>query len=278
MRDSGKPDRPALDDIACTGLLIDALAERTQVEAVADPADAALADLLGQWRDDLRWPPASALVSESEAVSALRAGLVDEPKGGRRGLAAVGSAAAALLLVSGFGAMVVEARPGDALYGLHAMFFDQPNVNDDQVMLSAQAHLAKAQQLIDHGDFDQAQSVLDEASNTLQSVDNERRQRLLDEVDQLNTKLGTHGPGPHGPVPKKSPVPPGHQQPANQSPVPPIVGSRPALSGGSGPAVPVPGSAGESGAHPSLPVAPPPTAVPGPAQGPGMPTNRPPGS
>ena len=278
MRDSGKPDRPALDDIACTGLLIDALAERTQVEAVADPADAALADLLGQWRDDLRWPPASALVSESEAVSALRAGLVDEPKGSRRGLAAVGSAAAALLLVSGFGAMVVEARPGDALYGLHAMFFDQPNVNDDQVMLSAQAHLAKAQQLIDHGDFDQAQSVLDEASNTLQSVDNERRQRLLDEVDQLNTKLGTRGPGPHGPAPKKSPVPPGHQQPANQSPVPPIVGSKPALSGGLGPAVPVPGSAGESGVHPSLPVAPPPTAVPGPAQGPGMPTNRAPGS
>ncbi|KBU90244.1 hypothetical protein BA28_03992, partial [Mycobacterium tuberculosis NRITLD12] len=33
----------------------------------------ALAALLGQWRDDLRWPPASALVSQDEAVAAMLA-------------------------------------------------------------------------------------------------------------------------------------------------------------------------------------------------------------
>jgi len=36
----------------------------------------------------------------------------------------IGSVAATLLVLSGFGAVVVEARRGDALYGLHAMFFD----------------------------------------------------------------------------------------------------------------------------------------------------------
>lgn len=62
MREFGNPlgDRPPLDELARTDLLLDALAEREEVD-FADPRDDALAALLGQWRDDLRWPPASEL-------------------------------------------------------------------------------------------------------------------------------------------------------------------------------------------------------------------------
>src|ERR1700730_14565462 len=132
MPEFGHPDGPALDEFARTDLLLDALAERERVD-IDDPSEDALAALLGDWRDDLRWPPASALVSPEEAVGALRAGMVEQRRG-RRGLVTIGSVAATLLALSGFGAMVVEARPGGMLYGMHSMFFDEPRVNQNQTM------------------------------------------------------------------------------------------------------------------------------------------------
>src|SRR5258708_23908201 len=128
-------DQPALDELAQTDLLLDALAQREDPD-LDDPHDDALAALLGDWRDDLRWPPASALVSQEEAIEALRAGVADRGRGARS-MAAGRSVAATLLVLSGFGAVVAEARPGDLLYGLHAMMFNEPRVNDDQVLLSA---------------------------------------------------------------------------------------------------------------------------------------------
>ena len=104
------PDRPALDEFARTDLLLDALAQRERVDS-DDPDDDALAALLEDWRDELRWPPASALVSPEQAVEALHTGLADLGSGrrGRRGLAVIGSVAATLLVLSGFGA--VWSRP-----------------------------------------------------------------------------------------------------------------------------------------------------------------------
>jgi hypothetical protein len=184
-------DHPALDEVAHTDLLLDALAARTEF-TLGDSnglEDEALRALLGEWRDDLRWPPASALVSQDEAEDALRAGMMDRNQG-RRGLAAVGSVAATLLMLSGFGALVGDARPGDLLYGLHAMMFNEPRVSDDQIVLSAKADLAKVEQMIAQGKWDQAQSQLAEVSSSLRSVnDGGRRQGLLDEVNQLNTKV-----------------------------------------------------------------------------------------
>lgn len=189
-------DRPALGEVARTDLLLDALAARTE-DAFGDPAgfdDEALTALLGEWRDDLRWPPASALVSQDEAEDALRDGMMDGNRG-RRGLAAVGSVAATLLMLSGFGAVVGDARPGDLLYGLHAMMFNEPRVSDDQIVLSAKADLAKVEQMIAQGKWDQAQTQLAEVSSTLQAVnDGGRRQGLLDEVNQLNTKVEKRDP------------------------------------------------------------------------------------
>ncbi len=192
--DFTRGDQPALDEVAQTDLLLDALAARTETRLGAAeglPAfeDQALAELLGDWRDDLRWPPASALVSQDEAEDALRHGMAHRPRGGR-GLAAVGSVAATLLALSGFGAVVADAKPGDLLYGLHAMMFNEPRVNDDQIMLSAKADLAKVEQMIAQGQWDQAQNRLAEVSTTLQGVnDRGRKQGLLAEVNQLNTKL-----------------------------------------------------------------------------------------
>jgi Anti-sigma-D factor RsdA to sigma factor binding region len=187
------PDQPALDELARTDLLLDALAERRPVD-LDDPNDDALAVLLEDWRDDLRWPPASALVSPEEAVEALRIGIADRGRA-RRGAAAIGSVAATLLVLSGFGAMVVEARPGDTLYGLHAMFFDQPRVNDDQIVLSAKADLAKVQQMIDEGQWAQAQNQLAEVSSTVQSMnDGASRHDLMDEVNLLNTRVESRNP------------------------------------------------------------------------------------
>ncbi|ETZ96521.1 hypothetical protein I545_6959 [Mycobacterium kansasii 662] len=90
----------------------------------------------------MRWPPASALVSPDEAVEALIEGIAERRRS-RRALAAVGSVAATLLALSGFGALVADARPGDTLYGLHAMMFNEPRVSDDPIVLSAKADLAK---------------------------------------------------------------------------------------------------------------------------------------
>jgi Anti-sigma-D factor RsdA to sigma factor binding region len=205
---SAHSDRPALDEFARTDLLLDALAERRRVN-IDDPDDPdfdALAALLEDWRDDLRWPPASALVSPEEAVEALREGIA-ERRHGRRSVATIGSVAATLLLLSGFGAVVAEARPGDALYGLHAMFFDEPRVNQGQIELSAKAELAKVQQMIDKGQWAQAQDQLAEVSSTVQSLDDGAgRHDLMNQVNLLNTRVESRDP--NATLPPAAPAPP----------------------------------------------------------------------
>jgi Anti-sigma-D factor RsdA to sigma factor binding region len=195
MPDSGFAlgDQPSLDEFARTDLLLDALATRRPVH-LDDPDDGALATLLEDWRDDLRWPPASALVTPDEVVDALHAGLAAKRRS-RRGMAAIGSVAAAIMVFSGLGALVVEARPGDTLYGLHAMFFDQPRVSDNQIELSAKAELAKVQQMIDEGQWNQAQSQLAEVSSSVQAMnDGASRNDLMDQVNLLNTRVESRNP------------------------------------------------------------------------------------
>ncbi|GAB3004828.1 anti-sigma-D factor RsdA [Mycobacterium bourgelatii] len=191
-------DPPALDELTHTDLLLDALAERADFR-LGDPDDDALATLLGEWRDDVRWPPANTLVSKDQAIAALEEGLAERRRT-RRGMAAVGSVAATVLALSGFGAVVADARPGDALYGLHAMLFSEPRVNDDQIELSAKAELAKVEQMIAQGQWDQAHTQLAEVSSTLQGVnDDNRKQNLLNEVNQLNTKVDRRDPNAQAP-------------------------------------------------------------------------------
>ena len=262
---SSHSDRPALDELVRTDLLLDALAQRQLADSplgIKDPDDFALAALLEDWRDDLRWPPASALVSPEEAVEALRTGLADRRRG-RRGLAAIGSVAAALLVASGFGAVVVEARPGDALYGLHAMFFDQRRVNDDSIVLSAKADLAKVQQMIDQGQWDQAHNQLAEVSSTVESVnDGASRHDLEDQVNLLNTRVETRDPNATlppaaRPAPKgKPPNPPA----ASTTPPQPGQSASPSPSPSASPSTTTP-SAGRHRHHAPSPI--PSSDVPG---------------
>ena len=195
----------SLDEFAHTDLLLDALAERRPVH-VGDPDTDAMATLLEDWRDNLRWPPASALVSAEEAVAALRTGLADRRRS-RRGWATIGSVAAALLVMSGFGAMVVEARPGTTLYGLHAMFFDQPRVNEKhQALLSARADLAKVQESIDRGEWDQARNQLAEVSSLVQSIDDPAsKQELANQLKLLDLRVQTRNPNATLPPPANTP-------------------------------------------------------------------------
>ena len=255
---SSHSDRPALDELVRSDLLLDALAQRQLADSPLgskDPDDVALAALLEEWRDDLRWPPASALVSPEEAVEALRTGLADRRRG-RRGLAAIGSVAAALLVASGFGAVVVEARPGDALYGLHAMFFDQRRVNDDSIVLSAKADLAKVQQMIDQGQWDQAHNQLAEVSSTVEAVnDGASRHDLEDQVNLLNTRVETRDPNATlppaaKPAPKgKPPNPPA----ASTTAPPPSQSASPSPSPSASPSTTTP-SAGRHRHHAPSPI------------------------
>jgi Anti-sigma-D factor RsdA to sigma factor binding region len=250
MPEYGFSERPGLDELSRTDLLLDALAERQPID-VDDPKDDALATLLGDWRDDLRWPPASALVSPEEAVGALRAGMVEQRRS-RRGLVTVGSVAATLLALSGFGAMVVEARPGGTLYGLHSMFFDEPRVNQNQTMLSAKADLAKVQQLIDKGQWTQAENQLAEVSSTVQSMnDSAGRKELLDEINLLNAKVDSRDP--NATVPPAAPPPSSAVLPAPQSQVSP---TPKAISPSTTSAVPSPTPSPAAGHHHHRSVAP----------------------
>jgi hypothetical protein len=197
----------SLNEFARTDLLLDALAHRRPVD-VEDPEADVLTTMLEDWRDNLRWPPASALVTPEEAVNALRTGLAERGRG-RRGLTAIGSVAAALIALSGFGAMVVEARPGTPLHGLHAMFFDQPRVHEKQEMLAAKADLAKVQESIDRGEWDQAKNQLTEVSSLVQSIDDPAaKQDLMNQLKLLNVKVESRNPDATLPAPAASPSAP----------------------------------------------------------------------
>ena len=200
-----------MDAIRRSDSFVDALAGGRPV-GPQDPADAELAALLGSWRDALRWPPATGLISESDAIAALNAGLAEKrtgpardrwasaadttPRRSRRGLSVVGAAAAAVLCIGGFGAVVAGAGPGDALYGLRTMMFGAPKeVRDDQVALAAQTELNEVQDLISSGNWDQAQDRLVAVSTQVAIIgDEQQKQDLLDQFNDLSAKVVERDP------------------------------------------------------------------------------------
>ena len=204
---TGSGDEPSLDAIRRSDGFIDALASGRPA-APQDAADAELAALLGGWRDELRSPPSTGLISESDAVAALNAGLARNPVSAprekrtatptrpRRGLSVVGAAAAAVLCIGGFGAVVAGAGPGDALYGLRSMLFGAPKqVRDDQVALAARTELNQVQDLIAQGDWAQAQDKLVAVSTQVATIeDSPQKQELLDQFNDLSAKVVERDP------------------------------------------------------------------------------------
>ena len=215
MPDFGRPGSqdPSLDAVRRADRFVDALAEGGPV-VPQDPADAELAALLGGWRDEMRWPPATGLIAEADAVAALNAGLADKRRPGldrgqraaiqarstqnrsRRGLSTIGAAAAAVLCIGGFGAVVAGAGPGDALYGVRNMLFGSPKqVRDDQVGLAAKSELNQVQDLIAQGDWEQAQDKLVAVSTQVATIDDQQqKQELLDQFNDLSAKVVERDP------------------------------------------------------------------------------------
>lgn len=191
---------PDLEAVTRSDRLLDAIAEGRPVTG-ADPADQELTDLLAGWRDELRWPPATGLVAENQAIEALRHGQQAGPPPrapGRahRSMTLVGTVAATVLGLGGFGALIATAEPGDALYGLRSGLFGEPaSVRDEHVVLAAQTELDRVQQMIADGQWDQAHEALAKVNTSVQTVnDNTRRQDLIDQWNQLNVKVENKDP------------------------------------------------------------------------------------
>jgi hypothetical protein len=206
---------PSLNEINRTDRFLDALAAEQQVYAT-DSREAELAQLLAGWRDEVREPPLMAPVTPRDAAVALTRAL-ESRKRTRTSTALVGSVAAAVLCLGGFGAVVAGAGPGDPLYGLHTMLFgEQKQTRSDQVTLASQ-QLAEVQQLIDQGQWAAAQDKLQTLTTTVATVnDVEQKQELVTQWQELTVKVdakdasATLPPGaPPPPMPEPVVVAPG---------------------------------------------------------------------
>ncbi len=213
---------PSLNDINRADKFLDALAAEQPVFST-DRGDADLAFLLSGWRDEVRQVPMDHVVTPAEAGAALVDATAAPSRRNRFGLAVVGSAAAAVLCLGGFGTAVFAAGPGDGLYPIRSMFFgDERATRDDAVVLAAQTELAQVQQLVDQGQWDQAQDKLAALSATVQSVDQvEQKQELIQQWNALTYKVVEQDPAATLPPPGE-PLPEMPASPLTLLPMPVI--------------------------------------------------------
>ena len=201
---------PSLNEINRTDRFLDALANQQPVYST-DPSEAELAQLMAGWRDELRTPPLMSPVTPRDAVVALTRA-VESRKRTRMSVAVVGSVAAAVLCIGGFGAVVAGAGPGDALYGLHTMLFgESEQQRNDSVVLAAQTQMAEVQQLIDQGQWQAAQDRLQAVTTTVATVnDGAQKQDLVSQWQQLTVKVDAKDANatlPPGAPPPQMPTP-----------------------------------------------------------------------
>ena len=216
-RRSGGGGDPSLNDINRVDQFVDALSTNRTVYST-DAAEAELAFLLADWRDDVREAPITAPVTPQDAVIALHGGLA-KGRSARRGFTVVGSVAAAMLCIGGFGAAVYGAGPGDSLYGMRSTLFGtQQATRDDQVSL-ASAELQQVQQLIDQGQWQQSQDKLVAVSSTVQGVAGvENKQDLVEQWNALTYKVVEQNPA--ATLPPGEPLPVLPSSPLTWLPVP----------------------------------------------------------
>ena len=205
---------PSLNEINRTDQFLDALASQ-QPPYSTDRGDAELAYLLAGWRDDVRETPMGSVLTTEEAAAALDQ--ATSPGRRRRlSLAVVGSAAAAVLCLGGFGAVVAGSGPGDALYGLRSVLFgEQTQARDDAVALAAETEMQQVQRLIEQGDWQGAQAKLQAVTTTVATVgDDQRKAELVSQWRQLTVKVDAPGfrrdgapgrPAAHVPVDQRRP-------------------------------------------------------------------------
>lgn len=196
---------PSLNEINRTDQFLDALATQQQVYAT-DHGEAELASLLSGWRDDVRETPMGHVATPQAAAAALDRVTSRAPRR-RFSLAVVGSAAAAMLAIGGFGAVIAGSGPGDAMYGLRTMLFgEQTQTRDDAVVLAAQTEMQQVQQLIEQGDWQGAQEKLQAVTTTVATVDDvASRQELVTQWQELTVKVEAQDPA--ATLPPEAPLP-----------------------------------------------------------------------
>jgi hypothetical protein len=188
-------DQPDPDAVARSDRFIDALANGEPVDG-----DTALARLLGDWRDELRVPASGGVCPERDALAALGRGLAARRRARRR-VALVGALAATVLGVAGFGALMGQSQPGDALYGVRTTLFGEPaSAHDDRLAVSAETDLDQVEQMIALGQWDQAQGKLASVGDRVQTVkDSDRKQNLIEHMNRLNAKVVSRDPNAASP-------------------------------------------------------------------------------
>ena len=92
------------------------------------------------------------------------------PRRNRFALTVVGGVAAAVLCLGGFGAVVLDAKPGDALYGLRSTLFGERTETRSEAVTLAAQELDQVQQLVNQGNWDEAQQKLVTLGPTVQNV------------------------------------------------------------------------------------------------------------
>jgi Anti-sigma-D factor RsdA to sigma factor binding region len=261
---------PSLNEINRVDRFFDALASNDTAYST-DNAEAELAFLFADWRDDVRDAPPTVQLTTRDAVAALESGR--SSRRSRSSLALVGSVAAAVLCVGGFGAAVYGAESGDALYGMRTTMFGQESSRDDQVVLSAQTEMMQVQRLIDQGQWQQAQDKLVALSTTVQTVDQpEQKQQLTQQFNALTYKVVEQDPAATLPPPgEPQPVLP--DSPLTLLPVPVVVDSSTPTSS-TPTSIPTSPSSDTPGPEIAL-TAPPSSENPGPEGEPGSPSSPP---
>ncbi|MDT5081568.1 MAG: hypothetical protein QOJ80_6205 [Mycobacterium sp.] len=266
---------PSLNEINRVDRFFDALASNETAYST-DHAEAELAFLFADWRDEVREPPATVQLTTRDAVAAL-----DSTRGSRRSrssFALVGSVAAAVLCVGGFGAAVYSAGPGDTLYGMRTTMFGREASRDDQVVLSAQTEMMQVQKLIDQGQWQQAQDKLVALSTTVQTVDApEQKQQLTQQFNALTYKVVEQDSAATLPPPDQ-PQPVLPSSPLTLLPVPVVVDSSTLTSStptSTSPAS-IPSSSSSESPGPEIALtAPPSSENPGPEGEPSSPSSSP---
>ncbi|MDT7767634.1 MAG: hypothetical protein QOI30_627 [Mycobacterium sp.] len=193
-------DQPDPDAVARSERFIAALANGEPVAFSdladdGDTGDRALAELLEDWRDELRVPAPGGICPERDTAVALSRGLAVRRRARRRTVL-VGAMAAAVLSVGGFGALLGQSQPGDAVYGVRTTLFGEPaSVHDDRIAVSAETDFDQVQQMIALGQWDQAQDKLAAVGDRVQTVkDSDRKQDLIDKMNRLNAKVASRDP------------------------------------------------------------------------------------
>ena len=196
---------PGLDAVIRTDRFVDALAAGARMSSV-DPLSA----MLGDWRDDVRRRPDAPVVTMSQASVAL-ARVQKPPRRNRFALTVIGGVAAAVLCLGGFGAVVLDAKPGDALYGLRSTLFGERTQTRNEAVTLAAQELDQVQQLVNQGNWDEAQQKLVTLGPAVQNVsDAQSKQQLVEQYNSLTAKVIQRDP-------EATPPPPGVPPPVNPS-------------------------------------------------------------